>query len=371
MKGSHVMSILKKAIRVVVFIALTLVILLTLNKVTITKDRYYKIRHDFNNMENDTMDVMILGSCHSYTSINPMRFWYNAGITAYNYALPSSFISTTYLQLKEALETQSPKIVFIETWGINSDGTYIETEDLYNYFIELTSHFPYSEQKKMVVDDFFDAELNPMITELDLKKDDFNKDRYAIMFPFLRYKNRILDGGLSEIDFNDSYEYTEEDLLNVQFNYEITTRIKQKGFLENPIVSGDVLPKDFKPIATTETGEISKMNLKYIDAMIDLCNEKNVDIVFYTSPYNMQEQEVERFNALNAYLSERKVGYFYLPKLIDYDYQNDFFDPTHLNIQGANKQTDYFLNYLKKNYHLPDKRSLEIPDWPDVYTEGL
>lgn len=364
------MSILKKAIRVVVFITLTLVILFTLNNVTITKDRYYKIRNDFINIEEETMDVIILGSCHSYTSINPMRFWYNAGITAYNYALPSSLIPTTYLQLKEALEIQSPKIVFIETWGINSDGTYIKTQELYNYFIELTSHFPYGEDKKKVVDDFFDAELNPMITELGLTEEELKKDRDAIMLPFLRYKNRILDGGISEIDFNEDYEYTEKELSEVQFAYENTTRIKQKGFLENPFVS-DILPKDFKPIVTNEIGEISKMNLKYIDAMIELCNEKNVDIVFYTAPYSMKEQEVERFNALSAYLNDREVGYLYLPKLIDFDYQNDFFDPTHVNVQGATKQTDYILNYLKKNYHLPDKRNLELSDWPEIYTEGL
>lgn len=63
----------------------------------------------------NSIDVIVLGDSLSYTSISPMEWWKEQGITGFVCGQSGQKIQETYHMLETALETQSPKVVILET----------------------------------------------------------------------------------------------------------------------------------------------------------------------------------------------------------------------------------------------------------------
>lgn len=61
----------------------------------------------------DGIDVIVLGDSESYTS--PMQLWKEQGLSSYVCGQPGQKIQETYFMLKTALQSQSPKVVLMET----------------------------------------------------------------------------------------------------------------------------------------------------------------------------------------------------------------------------------------------------------------
>jgi len=61
------------------------------------------------------VDVITLGSSHAHCAILPMELWREAGITAANVTGPSQPMPTTLAFLQQALKTENPKVVLLET----------------------------------------------------------------------------------------------------------------------------------------------------------------------------------------------------------------------------------------------------------------
>lgn len=63
----------------------------------------------------NTIDVLFLGDSLGYTSFSPMQMWKEQGFTSYAGCQGGQKIHETYAMLETALETQSPKLVVLET----------------------------------------------------------------------------------------------------------------------------------------------------------------------------------------------------------------------------------------------------------------
>lgn len=69
----------------------------------------------FAKLPEDTIDVIILGDSESYSAFNPLQMWKEQGITSYVCGTHAQRLCDTFSILKTCTETQTPKMVVLET----------------------------------------------------------------------------------------------------------------------------------------------------------------------------------------------------------------------------------------------------------------
>ena len=70
-------------------------------------------------MPENSFDVIACGSSHVYKGLNVNEMTERYGFSAYNYGCNWQFLNTTTLFFEDALRTQSPKVILIETFNVD------------------------------------------------------------------------------------------------------------------------------------------------------------------------------------------------------------------------------------------------------------
>lgn len=315
------------------------------------------LKRGFENEKKD-FDLLICGSCHSYTSFNPIQCYQDYGITSYNVGQGSETIAGSYLQLVDYLEKTDAKVVLVETWGINAKETYISQESIEGALMASAVDNNYFSLEKLSV--ILDFELLNWIDELTY---------------LTRYKGRLLDGSIGATDFIDSYATLME--IN-QYNnnesekWETKNRLANKGYK----YMSETLPDDtsivIPEVNETEYLEADKEQLNYIDKIIELCKKENVNVFFYRAPYSCTENELKRSNYLKKYIEDRGETYIDLNKEIEFDYCKEFYDEYHLNVYGAEKSTEYLVNVIKEKCAMKDHREeIGYEEWDKIELQKI
>ena len=278
-------------------------------------------------------DVQVYGSCHSYHTVDAGYLTNEKGISTYNKANPSEIMPVTYLRIKEQLKEYKPKVILVEVWGISPYDTYLKAESIMGKYLHPNLELiPLSLDKIEVINDF---------EEMDMLEDNIH---------ILRYKDRLVNLEISSADYDYSFEKLREiyDPTKKNKHYKlIDNRLSNNGFFSTPTndVTEEYLEK--QAVNNGEELEIEANIFKYIEKIIDLCEKEGVKLIFFRAPYVSNEVELSRINYLNNYLDKRNVDFYDLEELIDYDYENDFYDIWHLSQTGATKTTDYLYDIIK------------------------
>lgn len=252
----------------------------------------------------DGIDVLVLGDSESYTSVSPMQLWKEQGLSSYVCGQPGQKIQETYFMLKTALQSQSPKVVLMETNLMFRDPGPVK--NIQSSFAETA--------------------------------------RYH--FPLLRFHN----------------------LWKLMFDGRKPGEAVYKGFSirssVDPFDSGDYMKETEEvqemPQAVTfymeEIMELCRRSGAKL-FLVSAPSPKNYSYRKHNAIENYAKEKGLTYVDLNLKIKELGITW-----------QKDSYDKgDHLNLYGAQKVTRWLGTYLKQNYELPDHRNdPAYEDWNEL-----
>ncbi len=251
-----------------------------------------------------------------------MYLYANSGITAYVLADGGLRFDLIYLSQCEALKTQSPGVVFLDMSAIHY--TFCLKEEEAHRTLENISLY----WEKIAY------AMNNTCKNLTF---------WNVLFPFFRYHTRW-----------DSLTSTDFDYLtgNVDASY------TRGHYISYTSVAAEY---EFYDEAEEDRLTLSDVyGLEYLYRIYELCEEHDIELILYKIPSaTWYESNSEVSGEVAAELGLWYWELFYELDEIGLDAETDFVDGIeHLNQPGAEKVTDYLMQYLLENYELTDWRGI-------------
>ena len=276
------------------------------------KKELTSMHENFVQYKKGELDTIFIGTSHQFCSIDPTLLYEEYGISSFMMATAAQPVGLSYYAAMEAIELQEPELIVLEANYCAND---VMT------MADGMSHM------------FFDGMPNTKAKHLALQ-DFVEKDKWLYYyFDFFYYHNRWKE--LSNQDFLSQVNDKRGGFVSEKVGY----------YWEIPVV--DKSEKKPMPEKTKE----------YLDKLIALCREKEVDLVVYVAPFLGMDQNPETveavyemqkvYNWLGDYLAQENVAYhnlFYELDEIGLDYTTDFYDPMHCNYLGQEKITRYMVD---------------------------
>lgn len=336
---------MKNALKAIIFIILTVVSGLGFNVllkpkrfVEISVDNYHDEHVGMYELPDDSIDVLYLGSSHSFSSVSPEDIYKNYGITGYVQASSLQKVWQSYYYLEEALYTQHPKLVVLDTF-MALDGN-PQGESFNREAIEKMRYSP--------------AKLSSAVMAYELNPE--GEDLVSYMMPAFRYHDRWEQ--LSEMDFKYPF---------------MPSTCAAKGFL--PRIG--FVPAEFNLSSyedpNTEPTELNEICDEYLTKINELCRENGIELILVKYPtcwwYKTYSLTMENWADANGVKFLDFNADAELRQEAGIDWSVDSLDGgNHLNYDGAMKMSDWLGRYLTGNYSFADKRSdPEYKVWDDDY----
>ena len=323
---------MKKAIRCIAFVViLSLVILRTYDilKWKDTAGDYLSATQQFYATEEDLIDVVFLGSSHSYCGTSADVMWGEYGFSAFGMNTSGQDKDSTYYMLKEVLKTQSPKVVCVEMWGLTFD----EHAVLGNVYRNMLS-LKLSRNSIELVQAYIEDE--------EEQKD------YILRWPIIHTRYKELD----------KYDFVPYDMSEYGRS------------VPGAYISGwSAYPQE--AMECEEVGELTESNEEWLNSLYQLSQEEDFELVLFMAPCVLSEEYQKQVNAAGEFAIDKEITFFDFNRLapeIGINYSTDFVDSTHLNARGAKKLTMYLGEYFDRNFDLIDHRGEEqYIQWEQSY----
>ncbi len=271
---------------------------------------------DFYHQPAQSVDLLFFGSSRSYNAFNPKVFEDMLGIRAYNLGSQFQPPLVTYFALREALKTQHPKVLVLETYWLTW-----EDQNLTESFF---AAFPYMKLSTNKISFLMAAK---------------EYQQAPFLLPIKPWQDGLF--AIPKIATNDFKRIT-----------------VYKGYREN---EGTLVPVYGERIATTtvhlET-DSDPRQLRYLSDVIQLAKAQNIKVVLVTSPTRRDRLDtITNYPDIHAYVKKvaEKAGLEYFDYTLsgpDYPVFNDtdFYDSAHLNSSGSSKLSQDLARRLQKDF---------------------
>lgn len=316
---------LKRALCIALTIVLTFGILYYLNAVLVLKrtDGITTMQNLYA-QEPNTVDVLLLGSSHCGMNLDTEQLWREYGIAGYALWGSVQPFWNTYYFLLEALKTQTPQAVVLET--------YLASQD-----------FEYASEARQVTNT---AGMH------------YNLNRWRAVCASAP-KERTLDLFLGLPLYHQRYqELTKDDFFHFPWSENL---IADKG-TDSRYGSGAYALTDVSHI--TQTAPIHPKEEKYLRMIIETCQERQIPILLITTPSANREAEQPYYNSVALIAHEYGVQYCNY-NLLDADTglaPQDYWLDGHVNTNGARKISSHLGRLLQEDYQVSDRRSDPLYD---------
>ncbi len=316
----------KSAVRILCFLLLLGVALWKVNGILSFKFADGNtILEDFYRLEKNTVDVLTIGSSHAYVNFSPGTLWEEYGIASYDLGASLQPMWNSYYYLKEALKTQKPELLVLEGFGIVFGSDYSDEGRI----IKNTYGLKWSPDRLAAID----------VSVKDGSERDFLLDyaRYHTRYRTLNRGDFFPEG--EYLDSNDYWHY--KDTMG-QYLFDRANKVKVPDGNEGQQTDG--------PREKSE---------EYYRKTIELAQENGIPVVVIVAPYALYEGTRPGILAAGEIAEEYGVRFLdtnLLLEEIGLDFSKDFYDTSHMTVEGSRKFSLYVGNYLKENYAISDRR---------------
>ncbi len=252
--------------------------------------------------EPDTIDVLFLGSSRAYCNVIPAELYARSGLTSYVMAGPSQTTPLTWYYLRQCLKTQSPKYVFVEVSGA--------LYPLYEEFSKVNVvYMPFSADRFRAAASCEEGILG------------------VALYPLGEFHDRVYDC----LEGEPSKAEEGRMLCGYTPLAEATDQTEPAG-----------------PALELPEPEVYAHNLDYLRQIAQLCQQRQIQCVFYYAPTNraMSTQAAAQLFADLEQMPCRGVeDWSDLQTRLDIDPTADWYDTIHFNTRGAVKYTDFLADY--------------------------
>lgn len=332
-------------IRALIFLSILCISLYYINQILLPKNLYQNSSwpttssyHQFYEMEEDSIDVLFLGSSVVVNAFAPQELYNNYGITGFNLGSEEQSILLSYFWLKEALRFQSPKAVVLDTRYL------------------FTQH---------VADPVNTAE--PMIRKcIDPMKWSSVKMEAVRDICSIDERQSLASYYLTNIRFHE--RWTELDEYDLQLGKSKSAQLLGFG----PLTTYGSDSYDAFILCDTEsTVDMDEIMRIYLDKMVALCQENGIDLILLSLPGNTMYDGVH--NCLQNYAREHEIAYLNLCEMNHYNQIGAQLPlenvVNHGNIWGAVKLTNYIGAFLQSEYALESHTDVQWENTNDYYMQ--
>ncbi len=316
---------------------------------TLTKwNSFYELTSKGNDI-----DIMLFGNSHLYTGINPKNLSLALGTTSFIFASPGTNIADSYFSLKEAAKKCKPKLVVVETYGINGFNPY----------------------------NLDGANLSEQIKSFSARKDFIAKIKST---PFLFSVENYLYAWSTSIRNHDYIFTNREQLENNKILIERGDRSKQikKLYLGRYVrftkgLETDIL-EQYKIKGAPVKGEdftYSKYAEYYVRKIVEFCNNQKIDLMFLTLP--MYEKHISNFDIWDKKLSELlnvfPVKWLNMQKMPGYEgfdkyaFENTYSQNQHMTYNGSLLATYKLANFIRDSISVEMSMRKEDAKWHKLF----
>ena len=326
----------KKFLQLFCIIAVFLCLFGLFSRIFMYKNEGFYNYHNFNRIEEDSLDVLVLGSSHSMDGIDAtglserLSEFGGNDWTCFNMSVSGMRIEQILYRYKEVLKTQSPKIVVVETFSY-SPALDSEIESIHRRSID---YMPLNKNKVEYI--FQNVEA----------------DKASYVIPFIKYHSRWKE--LEKEDFmcfSPEWRYENSDGAGFSAPNKIPFEGEYTDYFEN----------DFSHIDGAMP--ISAERYEITQELIQLIEENGSKLVFLSIPYKVQtdftnEMAIETNNYLKQeFVDEEAVFILDMNRLINqldwgYEYMHD---EGHVNNDGREYVHQILCEFLNENKLLEEK----------------
>lgn len=308
---------MKKYIKYVVVICLTGLIFHELGSVLSANYDGNRAMEGMYHMEKNTADVVFYGSSHVYCGINTASLWSQYGIAGYNYAGTMQPFWNSYYNMVETLKYQSPQVMVLDLYSALIEDEYYNSTNV----IKNASSMKFSWNK---IENIWNSVPHQEFLS------------YILSYPLIHGNYRDLQKG--------NYVESANSIGGEWF----------KGYMP----SFELTQYDSCPVVDPEIQrkEPSEKNKNYLDKMVALADEHQINLAFIVVPYRgISEEDEALYCWIEDYAKENNILFWDGNRNLEemnFDPGTDYAEDSHLNHSGACKFTSYLGAWLTENFEL-------------------
>lgn len=302
--------------------------------------RTYEQLTDYEKLGKNSLDVVFIGTSRIACSASPMIFWGKSGLKAYNLSTAAQGPQSEYYVSQDLLRNHKPKVVFMEA---NKIDEFYDVDEEQDYIKRATEQRPITKEKIEFI--------------LDIRSQGDEQSFKKYLLPLIDHHKGWYK--LSNVDFM-SYDSFFEKGQRMDWRVRDVTDAKAEAGKDNWE-------------NTSEKPYTDEVSLKYIKKTIELYQKNNVNVVIVNTPQCKDTTNISL--AVDELVKEYNIKYLNLNsedmlEKLDIQTDHDYSDEIHINMWGSKKISEYYADFLLKEFDLYGFETISEKDfeyWSNDY----